>query len=196
MGRHRCPPGERRDPLAAAALTSAKTKRQDSPNINDMETGNMIPAVKIESVPELETYLINLMTGIHEKSRRWADRKLREFGLTYPRYLAILILSKQQGVTQRELARKLDTDTTTMTVICDALEKKKMLIRQSDPSDRRVNRLFLTDKGTDAFAKAHPRIQEGHGRIFADLPRGKAEEAVELLFGLLKRADSLLESAE
>jgi MarR family 2-MHQ and catechol resistance regulon transcriptional repressor len=54
----------------------------------------------------------------------------------------------------------MDTDTTTIMVICDSLEKKGLLKRMKDPSDRRVNRLVLTEKGKDVISKAYPLMMK------------------------------------
>lgn len=145
---------------------------------------------------ELETNILDVMAGIYDKIRRWADRELKKSGLTYPQYMAISYLLKKQGITQRELAEKTDSDTTTIMVICDSLEKKNLLKRQADPSDRRVNRLFLTDDGMDVLTRVQPRIQDGQRSVFADIPWDRMEETFQLLAKLYTNASSLLKSAD
>jgi len=58
-------------------------------------------------------------------------------------------------------------DTTTVMVICDSLEKKRWLNRVKDLSDRRVNRLVLTEEGRSVFENAYPLIIAGY-KLFVD----------------------------
>jgi DNA-binding MarR family transcriptional regulator len=99
-----------------------------------------------------------------------------------------LNLNQGDGITQRELADRLEGDTTTTMVLCDSLEKKGWLNRVKDPSDRRVNRLVLTKDGRDIFAQAFP-IMMSRYRIIAEGVSEKKIEAVlpvlEELYGII-----------
>ena len=100
--------------------------------------------------------LYAIISGMYQKSRRLSEESLKAFRLTFPQFGILLRLSFQDNVTQKELSDIMDTDTTTIMVICDSLEKKGFLKRIKDPSDRRVNRLILTEKGRNIVSKAFP----------------------------------------
>jgi DNA-binding MarR family transcriptional regulator len=102
--------------------------------------------------------LYALISGIYQKSRRLSEESLKTLGITFPQFGALLRLSFQDNITQKELSEIMDTDTTTIMVICDSLEKKGFLKRMKDPSDRRVNRLVLTEEGKNVVSKAFPLI--------------------------------------
>jgi len=104
--------------------------------------------------------LYALISGIYLKSRRLSEESLKSLGITFPQFGALLNLSTQDNITQKELAERMDTDTTTIMVICDSLEKKGLLERKKDPADRRVNRLVLTTQGRNVFAKSFPLMME------------------------------------
>jgi MarR family transcriptional regulator for hemolysin len=148
----------------------------------------------IGDIAEPDLMMLFLMGGIWEKTRRRADRYLKKYGITFPQYLTIASLCREEGVTQRELAQALDFDATSVTVICDGLEKRNMLQRRPDPSDRRVNRLFLTDEGKDSFRKVSVQIQDGQRRVFANLQTDRTPEMLDVFWGLYKEASNLLES--
>ena len=150
----------------------------------------------VAGIGEPDLLLLPLMGGIWEKCRRWAERQLKTLGMTFPQYMALAALSVGEGVSQRELAKAMDVDTTTMTVVCDSLEKKRLLKRQRDPCDRRANRLFLTNTGREAYATAHPVIQDGVTRVFAGIPPDRLEATLQLLWGLYRNAAELLEEGE
>ena len=99
--------------------------------------------------------LYAMISGIYTKSRRLSEESLKPLKITFPQFGALYRLSFEDNITQRELSDIMDTDTTTIMVICDSLEKKGFLKRMKDPSDRRVNRLVLTEKGKSIVAKAY-----------------------------------------
>jgi MarR family transcriptional regulator for hemolysin len=75
------------------------------------------------------------------------DLELRDkIGITMAQWGVINILTIQNGITQREIANKLCSDTSSLIPLIDRLETKELVERKPDPSDRRVNRLYLTKK--------------------------------------------------
>jgi DNA-binding MarR family transcriptional regulator len=123
-----------------------------------------------------------LVSGIYMKSRRLAERWLKPLNMTFPQFGALLNLSQGDRITQRELAEKLEADTTTAMVLCDSLEKKGWINRVRDPSDRRVNRLVLTEVGRDVFGKAYPLMLSGY-ELFA---QGVSQERLESTLPVLE----------
>lgn len=132
--------------------------------------------------------LFAFASGIYLKSRRLAEESLKPLNMTWPQFGALLNLNMGDGITQRELADRLEGDATTTMVLCDSLEKKGWLNRVKDPSDRRVNRLVLTEDGRDIFAQAFPLMMSRY-RIIAEGVSKKRIEAVlpvlEELYGII-----------
>jgi len=133
--------------------------------------------------------LYALISGIYLKSRRLSEKSLKKLGITFPQFGVLLNLSAQDNITQKELAERMDTDTTTIMVICDSLEKKGLLERKNDPTDRRVNRLILTSNGRSVFAKSFPLMMERY-RFFSEAADQKEIEAtlpiLEQLYSAIK----------
>ncbi len=111
--------------------------------------------------------MIQLMAGIHIKTRRWTEKRIAELGMTYSQLGTLMALYRQDGVTQHELAGLVDTDTTTIMVLCNSLEKKGWLQRQPDKADKRVNRLILTDSGRSIYLQAMVSIQTGYTHMLS-----------------------------
>jgi DNA-binding MarR family transcriptional regulator len=130
-----------------------------------------------------------LISGIYLKSRRLSEKSLKKLGITFPQFGALLNLSAQDNITQKELAERMDTDTTTIMVICDSLEKKGLLERRKDPTDRRVNRLIITPKGRSVFGKSFPLMMERY-KFFSEAADQKHIEAIlpilEQLYSAIK----------
>ena len=72
-----------------------------------------------------------------------------------PPHLDILInLFRTPGISQQDLADKLLVGRSNLSMLLPQLEKRGLLLRKSDPQDRRVLRLELTDKGTKLTQEA------------------------------------------
>ncbi len=134
--------------------------------------------------------LYALVSGIYQKSRRLSEQSLKPLRITFPQFGALLRLSFQDNITQTELAERMDTDSTTIMVICDSLEKKGCLKRMKDPSDRRVNRLVLTDKGKQVVAKAYPLIMKRYKFFVNSISEHELEAitpVIEKLYAAIKK---------
>jgi DNA-binding MarR family transcriptional regulator len=72
---------------------------------------------------------------------------LEELGLTYPQYLALLVLWEQDGVSVSELGQRLSLDSGTLTPLLKRLETAGLLTRLRDAEDERRVRVVLTADG-------------------------------------------------
>ena len=72
---------------------------------------------------------------------------LARLGLTYPQYLAMLVLWEQDGITVSELGEKLFLDSGTLTPLLKRLQASDLLVRGRDAQDERRVRLTLTPRG-------------------------------------------------
>ncbi len=74
---------------------------------------------------------------------------LEKIALTYPQYLAMLVLWEADDVTVKELGERLFLDSGTLTPLLKRLESMGLVQRTRDPKDERKVRLSLTGKGRD-----------------------------------------------
>ncbi|WP_137817758.1 MarR family winged helix-turn-helix transcriptional regulator [Pseudomonas sp. 2FG] len=72
---------------------------------------------------------------------------LQELNLTYPQYLAMLVLWEGDGITVGELSQRLLTDPGSVTPLLKRLEGEGLLTRTRSSVDERVVELRLTAKG-------------------------------------------------
>ncbi len=79
---------------------------------------------------------------------------LDELDVTYPQYLALLMLWEGDGILVSEIAKALEIDAGTATPLIQRLEKLELVTRiRCDQDERRV-RVYLTDKGKAYYEKA------------------------------------------
>ena len=79
---------------------------------------------------------------------------LDELGLTYPQYLALLVLWEQDSVSVSELGQRLNLDSGTLTPLLKRLETAGWLTRLRDAEDERRVRVVLTAEGRSLKTRA------------------------------------------
>jgi MarR family transcriptional regulator for hemolysin len=67
-------------------------------------------------------------------------------GITVGQWKVIVMLMKHNGLTQKEIADRLGLEGPTLIPIIDKMEKDELVVRKVDPSDRRNNRIYRTEK--------------------------------------------------
>ncbi|GIZ51956.1 MarR family winged helix-turn-helix transcriptional regulator [Noviherbaspirillum aridicola] len=79
---------------------------------------------------------------------------LDQLGLTYPQYLAMLVLWQQDDVPVKEIGEKLHLDSGTLTPLLKRLETAGLIARTRDEKDERQVRIALTREGRALKKKA------------------------------------------
>ena len=79
---------------------------------------------------------------------------LEAIGLTYPQYVAMVVLWERDGRTVSELGDKLHLDSGTLTPLLKRLEAAGLVQRDRDPEDERQVRIRLTKAGSALKEKA------------------------------------------
>lgn len=103
---------------------------------------------------------------------------LQALGLTYPQYLAMLVLWEQDGLTVGEISQRLITDPGSLTPLLKRLESEGLLKRTRSREDERVVLVQLTDKGRALQQEAQrvPQcILDASGRTMERLRQLQAE---------------------
>ena len=78
---------------------------------------------------------------------------LKEFGITYPQYLVMLVIWENENVTASEIAVKLNLDNATITPILNKLQDQKLISKTRDKNDERVVNIKVTKKGLEIEEK-------------------------------------------
>src|SRR5690606_11593933 len=79
---------------------------------------------------------------------------LQEIGLTYPQYLAMLVLWEGDGITVSEISARLLTDPGSVTPLLKRLETEGLITRTRRSDDERAVELRMTDRRRPLQAKA------------------------------------------
>lgn len=89
-------------------------------------------------------FVVNMTAKAFQKSFDIELRKNAGVSLSQWRVVGALVM--QPSLTQKEIADKVGIEGATLVPILDKMEKEGLLKRKPDSSDRRVNRIYLTQK--------------------------------------------------
>ena len=78
---------------------------------------------------------------------------LNEFGLTYPQYLVLSILWKEDGILVKQIGEKMQLDSGTLTPLIKKLEGMNYVKRQRGEADERTVHVELTYPGKSLKSK-------------------------------------------
>ena len=90
------------------------------------------------------------------------DLSLDEFNILFH-------LNMQEGIPQQWIANHLLRDKTAIMRYIDNLSEKKLVKRMPDPNDRRVNLIFLSQRGKDLVLKLLPLAKNAFQEIEKNL---------------------------
>jgi MarR family transcriptional regulator, organic hydroperoxide resistance regulator len=79
---------------------------------------------------------------------------LKKLRLTYPQFIAMILLWEEDGQTVSDLGRKLSLQSNTLTPMLKRLETLAYVKRSRDPNDERQVRIHLTEAGAKLHLKA------------------------------------------
>lgn len=105
---------------------------------------------------EDESYIGFVISDVARLLRTVFDRRVREVGLTRAQWLVLTRLHRRPGASQSELAEMLEVEKATAGRMIDRLEANGWVVRKADPSDRRINRLHLTDEAERVHMAIRP----------------------------------------
>lgn len=104
-------------------------------------------------------------------------------GLAPAQWGALKKLCRNDGLTISELSEKMFLKNSTMTTLIDRMERDGLVYRARTSEDRRVVRIFLTDKGTTL----NNQLPDFDGEVEKILDSKMSKEEIETLIVLLNK---------
>lgn len=129
-----------------------------------------------------------LLKGRFEQRRKYET-------LTRAQWHLAAYLARNEGITQAGLADLLEVEPITVCRMVDRMEEGGWVERRSDPSDRRVRRLYMTDKAWGIFDQMRLIADEVYDEALSVLTADERSTFINLLervrSGLSERSDTL-----
>jgi DNA-binding MarR family transcriptional regulator len=107
-----------------------------------------------------------------------------EFGL-------LVLVERNEGLSQMALARALGIDRSTLVPILDRLQARGLLLRHASPTDGRTHALALTPNGAKALGKFAQLVRRHEKRIASGLSTAETRTLIDLLEKVRTGARSL-----
>ena len=107
---------------------------------------------------------------------------IAESGLTVPQMSALEELSKEDGLSLKELSGRMGLSHSTVSGIVDRLQRRGLVGRTPDPKDRRYSRIILSEGVKDYVREEVPSRRLGP--ILKALELASPEEREQILAGI------------
>lgn len=117
------------------------------------------------------------------KVKKEFTKRLKPYDITPEQWALLNRLGEQDGLTQKDLSERTYKDQPNTARILDKLEKKELLKRTDNPSDRRAVLIFLTDKGRHVRKNIIPITTQ----LNKDAAMGLEKEECHQLISLLNK---------
>lgn len=112
-----------------------------------------------------------------------SNLEFKEYDLTKGQYLYLVRICENPGIIQEKLAEMIKVDRTTVSRAIKKLEMNSFIEKKEDEHNKKIKRLFPTDKGKQVF----PIIKRENDYSNSVALTGFTEREAETIFHLLKR---------
>jgi DNA-binding MarR family transcriptional regulator len=126
-----------------------------------------------------EDCIVFLLAKAYQKAHGDMKKRLHGYGLTPIQYLIVDSLLEEDGLSAGDIGKRLVLDNATLSGVLERLAEREWIIKQADPSDRRLVRVSLTKKAKALREELAQKREQANEEILRSL---SVEEKV-----LLKR---------
>ncbi|MFP1644674.1 MarR family winged helix-turn-helix transcriptional regulator [Pontitalea aquivivens] len=122
---------------------------------------------------------------IHDVSRLRRvcfDRELAPLGITRSQWWVLAFIARNNGLPQTQLANELEVGKVALGSLVDKLQASGLVERVPDKEDRRVKRVFLTDKARHVIGEITPVNKAFNELILAEISQEDLETTARTLF--------------
>ena len=124
-----------------------------------------------------------LVRDVARMYRTVFDEKVKELGITRAQWSALATLSRHEleGTIQSDLAREMEVGKVTIGGLIDRLEVNGIVERRTDVEDRRIRRVFITQKGYDVIEQMQNIGRELNSLVMKNIALDQIHLAEEVL---------------
>ncbi|HUY92782.1 MAG TPA: MarR family transcriptional regulator [Pirellulales bacterium] len=133
---------------------------------------------------ELPLALRAAYLALHRRS----EAQFASHGVTADQFVLLATLARGHALTQRELARRMSSDPSTVRAMLVLLERRGLVRRDTPPTDARARTVALTAAGKRKFRQLWTAGEEIRGQMFGSI---LPDEALALVRLLTRIAESL-----
>ena len=149
------------------------------------------PIPTLDEIPEYASWVEVAKT--YSKCQRLLSAGLGELGLNVARYEMLLAIARDEGLSQRDLGRRLLAAKSNVTGLLQRLEGAGLIRRETDPRDARGHRVFLSASGK-ALLRQGVQVQADVVHVMMqDIKRSEAQTIGRLMRKVGESLDEALD---
>jgi MarR family transcriptional regulator, transcriptional regulator for hemolysin len=136
---------------------------------------------------------------IHDVSRlrrMMFDRALAPLGITRSQWWVLAFISRKDGLPQTQLANELDVGKVAVGALIDRLETAGFVIRQVDPVDRRIKRVYVTKQARGFLEKLRKETDKFNAKIVNGIERRQLQAASDALLAMKHNLIAMSDGAQ
>ena len=148
--------------------------------------------LELENVDELTARVFHAFGRVMHLNRLIMGRMAAERGAHHGEVIALALLSRRDGISQRELSEILHLSAPRVSAILGSLERSGGVERRSDEVDRRLTRVFLTAEGRRLEQQQRDLLRDYVNLTIGALSENDRAELERLLGEVAERTVALL----
>ncbi len=146
--------------------------------------------------PDWDLRLGYLIHDVSRLRRMMFDRALAPLGITRSQWWVLAFISRKDGLPQTQLANELDVGKVAVGALIDRLESSGFVIRQADPVDRRIKRVFVTKQARGFLSRIRNETDKFNAQIANGIDRKKLEATSDSLLAMKRNLLALSDVTE
>lgn len=142
---------------------------------------------KRASFSESRAFVALLMAA--DRLSQQAEQLMKKHGLTGTQYNVLRILrgAEPAGLPCKGISDRMISHDPDMTRLLDRMEKRGLITRERQTSDRRVVKTRITSQGLDFLKKLDAPVQEMHRIQFRNIPAARLKSLAAVLEEIVPR---------
>lgn len=132
--------------------------------------------------------IMKYINHIHRSNAIVYNTRLREYGINHCQHPYILHICQNPGITQEELTREICVNKSNVARQLASLEAGGYLTRSPDPDDRRVLRVFPTEKMKELLPHVRAVMREWNQCLLEGFSEEEQAQLVSMLELITSRA--------
>jgi DNA-binding MarR family transcriptional regulator len=121
---------------------------------------------------------------------RRSDARFASYGITADQFVLLATLARGHALTQRQLARRMSSDPSTVRAMLVLLERRGLIERDPHPTDARARTVTLTSAGKRRFRQLWAAGEQIRAEMFGSLLPDEAEALVGMLRRVTERLNA------
>lgn len=135
--------------------------------------------------PSIDSEITWLLHRAAQRMRSATGEQAEKHGIQLRDYIVLSALGKTPNLTQGELGKALGLDKTTLMSQLDRLERMGLVMRRSDPRDRRARIPEITEAGTALRAKVASACDSVETAVLNSFSQDQIQAFRHMLFEII-----------